>query len=570
VFADSFQLTGVGYPKYYSVLFQFLKAAGNAVRADSYSSPSLRGRFSVNLGEGGQRLFYENVDTILSDIRCVLSILYVPYSIRLPLNEAQIEKALSTFEERVTNVVDPIRAENAERIGSQLTAMLNPFLADRSVNRKIQEPMNVCLSLSTYKSRGEHGNGLVPITLTFADNRNVAWNSIFTYSEPVGRVNVIGERAGKTRVITSYDGQINATDLFDRCRSILNLLPGDFSGNQTEGHKRVQKMTATPLRPGFKIVSADLSSFTDLCIFDGVRPFLGAINCSDFEHIYRSPIKMPDNRVIRPTKLLMGLRGTFEVCSLLHNSILLYMASQQKYHKEYAMCGDDVCFMSTEHTEYEDSGFYSHYEDLASRMGLEMNFSKTVESRDTAVFCGKVFFLGHDVSPFCLPLKTLETVTTFNELVLAVGGFIARLREGPVRPNLVKGTFAVLKRLLGPRLTGLPLPTNLPLRLGGLGYSREKSLLSQVEDPVINSNFIYVPRVDDDDNLLYTRRDFRIPVVPLKSTNPPFPFLYGYGLGVIRRFRKPRRTLPQFRSPEFKDPLAILEYFYEIGNFSVS
>jgi hypothetical protein len=303
-------------------------------------------------------------------------------------------------------------------------------------------------------------------------------NLEFTYQGPTGRASVISERAGKSRVITSYDGSINSSNLYDKARSVLDNIPQDCSHNQSIGHQFAKSATEYIEDPNLEsrpdIVSADLSSFTDKINISVIEEVLIMINAGGFINVIQSPIHIGDD-VVSPNHPLMGLRGTFELSSIAHHGIVHCVRSSvckdKRNRPMYTMCGDDLLLLGL-----PGANALGAYVEMIESASLELNRSKTVVSKHTAIFCGKVYHKGFDVSPLTPPLYTF--VSSFGKFISSAGSFADSSR------NFSKGmkrSVALLLKSVSSRFVGTYVPFDLPFKLGGIGLPGSTSLISVLE-----------------------------------------------------------------------------------------
>lgn len=200
---------------------------------------------------------------------------------------------------------------------------------------------------------------------------------------PYGRVHVLTESAGKTRLICPYNTPfVHSTGLYSRSRSILDFLRQDYSADQAAGHRFVKQEIASGRH---WCVSADLSNFSD-----DISPDLAAFGLRSLGlgklggYLFNLPVMLPNRKFLIPDKLLMGLKGCFELSSVCHHYVV-----QLNGIKNYAMVGDDLFY----------SGKIDTYLKAIEPSGWKLNRSKTVYSKTVAVFCGEMYWFGHRVSP---------------------------------------------------------------------------------------------------------------------------------------------------------------------------
>jgi hypothetical protein len=549
-FSPYWELSKAGYPKTFSFIFIKLKEFGHRIRANPKSANGL-----------------------LSRVRILLSLLYAPYGFLIPLSKRQESEAKKDFLSRIDVWDDSHTLDWAEVLSAKLMQALWPVFGP------LDTSLNFDLTKSTGKSRGPVGSPEIPLRSVLGTSGMTPVNNIYVQSYPVGSVHVLGERAGKTRVITSYDGRLMANDLRDKLVKLLDKLPGDFSLDQSQGHERVRKMTSMWMSDDRPIFSTDLTAFTDSLYPSATNTLLRALDMEDFKVIQSSPIMLDNDRIF-PQRYLMGLRGTFELATIVHHSIATEVAGINGY----AMCGDDLVFrgdidkfptipvstVDKVHLQVrnpEEIEALSAYNDLAHDLGLYLNSSKTVISRSTAIFCGKVFHCGLDVTPHVPPFHSwvgADFYCDVPQLVTKTVEFAHQACSKLLRSRL----FGIIKRQFGRLYTGLPLPMGLPVKLGGFGFFNNTSLIVLLEDPVHNSSFVRLPTEEPEVEQMHFNYP---PWDPLEGNMHFLPWIKNLGKKVVPKFKKPNRLqsrrgyLSSFFSPDsfrLTDITSALEYFY--------
>jgi hypothetical protein len=443
----------------------------------------------------------------VSRVRGLLSVLYGARCLKLAHGRSALNKALSDFRSRVELVALPVGEMDDYRFileklefRFKLINQGNSFPngANFDLSRRTQKPNKL------WKTR-EH---LMPQCVFDAHclaqdwNSNAGFNtpltppSAFVDGGPIGIVNILTERAGKTRVICGYNGYVNSSDLYDRCRSYLDTTKEDCSRDQTLGHSHAQLLSGVgryypekvirvpkPLstkvprnqseskrtlslrhlfsRPvekpadvdymeiplGSKILSADLSAFTDNIskgTYTGALQFLKCMNLMG--PMFSSEVALPSGETITPKAALMGFKGCFDVASMIHHAVLPVEAN-------YRVCGDD--FVGVIPPEL--------YESLVGRVGLELNRSKTLWSSDTAVFCGKCYKTGLDITPFVPALYNITSSKTTESVESARSA----LDNGYLFPAQFRELCRIVKTRSLSLLKGVKVSFELPSKLGG-------------------------------------------------------------------------------------------------------
>jgi hypothetical protein len=235
-----------------------------------------------------------------------------------------------------------------------------------------------------------------------------------------------------------------------------------------------------PVLLGKKILSADLTAFTDT-IRNGAwlaaLKFLRVVNM--YELLFGSYVVLPTGEAIKVQTVLMGMKGCFDMASLIHHICLPLEA-------DYTIVGDDFVGIIPP----------DHYESLVGTVGLELNRSKTVYSEDTCVFCGKVYKAGIDISPFCPNFYTMVG----SSVASAVECSRDALDKGYLFPLQFGTLVRIIKTSVLPRLKGIRVSFDLPSKLGGFN-TRERSGKGLIDILVVPWQRLIasdsVPRVSD-------------------------------------------------------------------------
>jgi hypothetical protein len=276
---------------------------------------------------------------------------------------------------------------------------------------------------------------------------------------PYGRVHVLTESAGKLRIICPYNTPfVHSIGLYRRCRKFLRLLRGDYSENQAAGCRFVQREIA---KGGGFCVSGDLSNFSD-----DIAPELAAFGLRQLgiksaeKYLFNLPVSLPNGRFIIPNKLLMGLKGCFELSAVCHHYVTRLAGITR-----YAIVGDDIFFR----------GDLQTYENVLKISGWKLNRAKTIVSRSVAQFCGEMYWFGHTVSP-CVPKvsscfrngRLLKAAVLFSVARCAV----ANLNQIYRRRSVVTVMLPII-RLLRSKWNSL-IAFEAPQKLRGLGFKTSR------------------------------------------------------------------------------------------------
>lgn len=371
---------------------------------------------------------------------------------------------------------------------------------------------------------------------------------------PYGKVCVLTEAGGKLRFVVPYNSPfVHSTGLYARCVAILRSIVHDCSGDQSIGHRKIQKFTQNCGNLGTSeyIISADLSSWSDTTVEDAVRYCLNEIGLYGLEdYILNLPVCTPNGKVITPTKPLMGLKGCFELSSVLH-----HLAVKLAGINDYALCGDDLAFI----------GQLGPYEEVITPFGWSLNRNKTVRSKTAAVFCGEFYWYGYRVSA-----RVPKVHTCYKN---------SKLRRASVLFSVVRDAIASLNtiysargvdRIIGPLLAllrkkwkGVIVPT-MPSKLRGLGKRPRKgsSLLTLMKNKAILR--VCLMSIGIEPEHVSTNRWFGLPIqiTPEKIVQelPDFPALLSKGAVQLRVTPIGK---PMVKHVESLDLYQALEWYYD-------
>lgn len=370
---------------------------------------------------------------------------------------------------------------------------------------------------------------------------------------PYGKVNVLTESAGKLRIIVPYNTPfVHSTGLYARCRSILNCLPGDCSINQAKGHQLISELTRPgTIGPDDSIISADLDAFSDNTSTAGIRFCLSQIGLPGLDDfLLNLPINLPNGKEIVPKKLLMGLKGNFEMSSVLH-----HYAVKLANIRRYALCGDDLVY----------TGSIEPYETSIDAFGWSINRSKTVISKTVAVFCGEMYWFGYRISP---RIPKVHSVFTNGKLRRASVIFstmrstISSLNTIYKRKK-VANILSPFRRLLRRKWRGVVIP-NLPSKLRGLGMkpARPSSLLKLMNNKCILR--VCLMSIGVENLQVSSNRWFGLPIElapsQIQKEFPDFPALLSKGAVSLRA---PSKNISLVKHVDSLDLYQALEWYYD-------
>jgi hypothetical protein len=587
VFSPQHKMKGKEYPYPYNLIFRRLKSIGDRVVGRKVTTQIKKTKeytsdYKIRVVEQASSVesFDPSEDELtryLPEIRSLLTLVSWPKFVKLELTKEKRDEILSDFCDVITSRLDPKTSYTACLIGESVADWLRSIkveTGDRDITgRRLTAHLisrlptfGVDLSNRTYKGRKDRV-GQIPSRLAYVLKDTLNVNPIYIDTSPVARVSVLPEPGGKTRVITGYNGLINATNAYDIASRVRECIPQDASLDQSSGHRWLAENTKiSKITYDRYLVSADLSAFTDNLHFELFLPTLDVLGMHDFGAIAQSPIYVGD-KVVSPLRLLMGLKGTFEVASVVHHGLV-----QTSGISDYVLCGDDLLFAD------EQLSSYRRYQDKVKGSGLKLNESKTIVSRFGGIFCGEAYFLGHRITPARLPFFTLLAPELSDTQVLRCGGtIIQNVRSAKLTKPFTKILIGSVIALVGrqKRFRRRPLPIELPAKLGGLGGKcAVKGGLLAIISRLKNRMFAMVPRPREEPDCYQTRR-----YVPYAWGDEPLVIRWTYK-NEVHTFSAPNLLVkggykrggrrPSVSEPllQLKDLLSILEYYYSIGEFA--
>jgi hypothetical protein len=371
---------------------------------------------------------------------------------------------------------------------------------------------------------------------------------------PYGKVHVLTEAGGKLRLIVPYNTPfVHSTGLFARATTVLKKLPGDCSTDQSKGHRYIKKLTAmNNSGSGEVIVSADLDAFSDNTKTSYLRQGLVELGLPELDdYLFNLPITLPNGKVITPKKVLMGLKGTFELNSYLH-----HCAVSQVGIKSYSLCGDDLVFKASS---------IEPYRDIAAAYGWTINERKTVVSPTAAVFCGEMYWHGMRVSPRIPKVHTIYS----NSKLRGATVIFSCVRSSVKELNSIYNRRAV-SRIMRPilhilyRVWSGVVPQSLPSKLRGLGMkpARPIKLLDLLENKAVLHTALMSIGVKREQ--VSTNRWFGLPIQitpsSIQQELPDFPSLLSKGAISLR----PTEQRPALRKDvTLLDLYQVLEWYYD-------
>lgn len=211
----------------------------------------------------------------------------------------------------------------------------------------------------------------------------------------IGKLAVVRNVAGKARIvaITIWWIQCSLKPLHDGISSLLKRLPQDGTFDQEAPLDKLIKRT--PKDQTF--YSYDLSAATDRLPLDVQRDILNILNpllgslwyhlLKDIPYFYNG--KYVKYAVGQP----MGAYSSFAMLALTHHVLVRHAALKAGIHnfKDYALLGDDIVIAN--------DVVASNYLELMETLGVKINLSKSVVSKDIAEFAKKWKAIGVNYSP---------------------------------------------------------------------------------------------------------------------------------------------------------------------------
>lgn len=540
---SGFTLTKNGYPKHYDEIFRSINSIATTVITD----------FRNRKIYSGCRV-YSPDQVHVQRVKALLTLLNWPKMLKLQHSKEQLTELLDSFKRKVTSFkpgdseyISGLVAERLSKLIPNLPYVVGKepvFGFNLSDDEKRQVRRNtIDLSMRTYKGRNDK-IGTIPRCVAYL--QDMAVNPLFIDDSPLGKVTVLSEKAGKTRFITGYTGLVNSTGIYEYLREQLGRLSQDVSSDQSRGHTFVRELTVNTHNS--VITSADLSEFTDGLTSSVLYPFLDALGLHDFMAVVNGPIVV-GSEVVNPVRPMMGLRGTFEIASLIHHTVCKFANI-----KDYVLCGDDITF---------SSGDFEVYVKTWKQLGVEINLTKTVRGENIATFCGKTYWFGQDVSPIQIPYFTLSDLSKADTASATVGDIVSHFvgfsKDISVflRAHVVK-TVGRLKPF-----RKRSLPKYLPRKLGGFGFPGGPGLISVLERKFFNSISSLPPEKELPDAYV-TRR-----YIPIVSASEVRLFDFTSNLLVRGHYSSKKKLKASTHNLVLKELVDLLEFFYGLGRFSI-
>jgi hypothetical protein len=294
-----------------------------------------------------------------------------------------------------------------------------------------------------------------------------------------------------------------------------------------------------------------LDAFTDNTSTAGICFGLSEMGLLGLEdYLLNLPINLPNGKKIVPKKLLMGLKGCFELSSVLH-----HYAVKLAGIRRYALCGDDLVF----------TGSIEPYMATIKTFGWSINRSKTVVSKTAAVFCGEMYWFGFRVSP-----RVPKVYTAFsNGKPRKASVLFSTVRMTIESLNTIYSRKVVAKiigpflRLLRSKWSGVVVPS-LPSKLRGLGMKprRPIKLLKLIKSKAVLR--VCLMSIGVDTPQVSKNRWFGLPIEitpsQIQKEFPAFPALLKKG-AVSLRVPEPRKGI--VKNVDSLDLYQAFEWYYD-------
>jgi hypothetical protein len=540
-----FQLTKNGYPRYYDEIFSELYSIGASVESSrlpvnwkDYIDPC-SGAISGNMPTYLPSL---NQKTI-SRLKTILTLLNWPKFVKLDLSEIKKSEILHDFKVKMTSWKEGDSEYNSGLVADGLVRFLPNMCAYKGYEQDLEGTRvpftKLMLSARTYKGRPDTV-GKLPECVAYMSHGMV--NPIYIDKTPLGKATVLSEKAGKNRIIVGYNGLVNAHGVGAYLRRILDNNPNDCSKDQTIGHNHLKSFSAK----GYTIASMDLSEFTDGLTSTVLYPFLDSLGIHDFMGVINAPIEV-GGEIIKPVRPMMGLKGTFELASIIHHCV-----TKSSNMSNYYICGDDLVAVG---------GNLDSYVRTWSNLGIQVNQTKSIVAEGLGTFCGKTYFWGVDISPVRIPLSTITDCEDELELYTVCGSTVSN--ASGLTPGARKVIGSKVVRLMASKrnLKGRKIHKSLPFKLGGLGLDRDKPLLSVLSNDALSICSVPVEKPLPDAHI--TRRWF-----PLVDDEEVRLFYFLPLLLVSGFYTRSKKRTTVLRKRSYRSLLSVLEYFYSIGEFA--
>lgn len=210
---------------------------------------------------------------------------------------------------------------------------------------------------------------------------------------PLGRLSVVYDQAGKARIvaITNWWIQLSLKPLHDSIFEFLKSLPQDGTFDQTAPLNLLLKEGSNE----HKFSCFDLSSATDRLPVELQVDILNNLGVDG--NLWRRLLNIPwfykGEEVRYSVGQPMGAYSSWAMLALTHHTIVKLAAHKcgLKDFTSYAVLGDDIVI--------KHDAVAASYLNLMEMLGVKINQSKSVVSKDLCEFAKRLVTPSHDLSP---------------------------------------------------------------------------------------------------------------------------------------------------------------------------
>lgn len=209
---------------------------------------------------------------------------------------------------------------------------------------------------------------------------------------PIGRLSVVYDQAGKARIvaITNWWIQLCLKPLHESIFRFLKTIPQDGTFNQIAPLDLLLKV-----ENDHKFSCFDLSSATDRLPVDLQVDILISLGVDGnlWRRLLNIPWQFKGQEVMYSVGQPMGAYSSWAMLALTHHSIVKLAAHKcgLKDFSDYAVLGDDIVI------KHDDVA--AKYLSLMEILGVKINSSKSVVSKDLCEFAKRLVTPTHDLSP---------------------------------------------------------------------------------------------------------------------------------------------------------------------------
>jgi len=212
------------------------------------------------------------------------------------------------------------------------------------------------------------------------------------HRNPIGRLSVVYDQAGKARIvaITNWWIQLVLKPLHESIFDFLKTVDEDGTFNQTAPLDKIMK-----LNNDHKFSCFDLTAATDrlpMALQVDILNSLG-VDGSLWRNLLNIPWSYKGQDVFYSVGQPMGAYSSWAMLALTHHSIVKLAALEcgMNDFRDYAILGDDIVI---KHDAVAD-----RYLILMDMLGVKINPSKSVVSKDICEFAKRLVTPTHDISP---------------------------------------------------------------------------------------------------------------------------------------------------------------------------